>query len=136
MRRPSMDKLDNKSDSLEELAREFGLTPGVARHLETAVRTAELPQYRAAGEDEKDSIGTLFGHFAVFNRWTEINSFFEGRFMEQIAPGAFTKTFAENREGMRCLFQHGRDPQIGMKPLGPIRELEQDEVGARYDVPL
>jgi HK97 family phage prohead protease len=79
---------------------------------------------------------TLTGHFAVFNRWTEINSVFEGHFMERCAPGAFTKTIRENRDNMRVLFQHGRDPQIGDKPLGMIDTLTEDDTGARYEVPL
>jgi phage head maturation protease len=32
---------------------------------------------------------TVSGHFAVFNRWTEIDSLFEGQFMERFAPGSF-----------------------------------------------
>jgi len=79
---------------------------------------------------------TLFGHFAVFNRWTEINSWFEGHFLEQLAPGAFRKTFRENRDRIRALFQHGRDPQIGDKPLGPIDDLREDETGGYYEVPM
>jgi HK97 family phage prohead protease len=79
---------------------------------------------------------TLFGHFAVFNRWTEIDSFFEGTFMERIAPGAFKKTFREQRDQIRVLFQHGRDAQLGMKPLGTIRSLSEDGEGASYEVPL
>jgi HK97 family phage prohead protease len=79
---------------------------------------------------------TLFGHFAIFNRWTEIDSWFEGNFLERIAPGAFKKTMRENREQIKVLFQHGRDPQIGSKPLGPIEELREDETGAYYEAPL
>jgi HK97 family phage prohead protease len=78
----------------------------------------------------------LFGHFARFNEWTEINSAWEGRFMERIAPGAFSKTIAENRNGMRVLFDHGHDPSIGNKPLGTISELREDEHGASYEVDL
>lgn len=78
----------------------------------------------------------LEGHFAVFNEWTEIDSLWEGNFMESIAPGAFAKTFRERRNSIRVLFQHGRDPQIGDKPLGPIEELDEDDVGAHYLVPL
>jgi HK97 family phage major capsid protein/HK97 family phage prohead protease len=84
----------------------------------------------------EDDTPVLEGHFAKFNEWTEIDSVWEGRFMERIAPGAFRKTFAENRERIRPLFQHGQDPQVGDKPLGPIEELEEDEQGARYKVPL
>lgn len=90
-------------------------------------------EFRAA---EEGGMPTLFGHFAVFNRWTEINSFFEGHFLERIAPGSFRKTFKENRDRIRALFQHGRDPQIGDKPLGPIEELREEEAGAYYEVPM
>ena len=37
---------------------------------------------------------------------------------------------------MRVLFQHGQDPTIGDKPLGPIDVLEEDGTGPRYEVPL
>jgi HK97 family phage prohead protease len=87
-----------------------------------------------AGED--GGMPTLSGHFAVFNTWTEINSMWEGNFLERIAPGAFKKTFAENLGGMRALFQHGQDPQVGDKPLGPIDVLHEDRTGAYYEVPL
>ncbi len=79
---------------------------------------------------------TLYGHFARFNQWTEIDSLYEGHFLERIAPGAFAKTFSEQREQMRCLFEHGRDPSIGNKILGPITRLEEDEEGALYEVQL
>ena len=78
----------------------------------------------------------MTGHFAVFNQWARIDSVFEGTFMERIAPGAFTKTFTENRDKMRVLFQHGQDPQVGDKPMGPLTELRETDTGAYYEVPL
>ena len=66
---------------------------------------------------------TLSGHFAVFDQWTEINSVFEGRFLERFAPTSMDKTLNEGRDRMRVLFQHGKDPQIGDKVLGPIARL-------------
>lgn len=83
-----------------------------------------------------DGSKTLHGYFARFGEWTEISSVSEGRFREQIAPGAFRKTFSENRQNMKVLFDHGHDPSIGNKPLGPIRTLEEDAEGARYEVDL
>src|SRR5262245_8203787 len=77
---------------------------------------------------------TLTGHFNKFHEWTEINSVREGNFMERFAPGAFAKTFQESRDSIKVLFQHGRDPQIGDKPLGPIRDLREDEIGPYYEV--
>jgi len=88
------------------------------------------------GEDGLAGMPTLVGQFAVFNQWTEINSTFEGRFLERVAPGAFKKTFQENRAGMKVLFDHGKDQQIGNKPLGPIAELRETATGADYVVPL
>jgi HK97 family phage prohead protease len=88
---------------------------------------------RAAAEGDGT---TMFGHFAVFNRWTEIDSFWEGRFMESFAPRSFKKTMRENRAGMRVLTEHGRDPQVGNRALGPIDVLNEDDEGAYYEVPL
>src|SRR4029077_10635377 len=77
---------------------------------------------------------TLHGHFAVFGRWAEIDSWTEGHFLERIAPGAFRKTFAERIP--KVLFQHGGDPQVGDQPLGPVTSLKEDRIGAAYEVPL
>ena len=83
-----------------------------------------------------DNLGVLRGHFVVFNEWTEINSLWEGRFMERFDPHSMDATFSEDRDSMRVLFQHGRDPQIGDKPLGPIDVLEAQRKGGYYEVPL
>jgi HK97 family phage major capsid protein/HK97 family phage prohead protease len=93
-------------------------------------------ELRADAAPVDGSIGTLSGHFSVFNAWYEVNSMWEGHFLERIAPGAFKKTFAENRDGMRVTFNHGQDPQLGDKVLGPIEDLREDGDGAYYEVPL
>lgn len=77
----------------------------------------------------------LTGHFSKFNEWTEINSSYEGRFMERVAPGAFAKTISESVSKMRVLFNHGKDV-LGQQILGPIRSLKEDNLGAAYEVPL
>ena len=93
---------------------------------------------RAAGAegDAPSTLTTLTGRFATFNTWAEIDSLFEGHFLERVAPGAFARTFLEDRAAMRVLFQHGRDPSVGSKPLGTIVTLREDAVGAYYEVPL
>jgi HK97 family phage prohead protease len=78
----------------------------------------------------------MFGHFARFNEWAEIDSVFESHFLERIAPGAFARTLARDRGRLRVLFQHGRDPQIGDKVLGVPQTLREDELGGFYEVPL
>lgn len=87
-------------------------------------------------DGEADPPKTLFGHLAVFNKWTEIRSSWEGNFMEMMAPGAFTKTISENRQNIKVLYDHGMDPQLGNKPLGPIKELREDGTGVYYEVEL
>jgi phage head maturation protease len=37
---------------------------------------------------------------------------------------------------MKPLFEHGRDPSIGRKVLGPVETLREDALGAYYEVPL
>jgi HK97 family phage prohead protease len=93
-------------------------------------------EFTRAKDDSDGYIGTLAGHFAVFNRWAEINSPVEGHFLERMLPGAFTKTFADNQRNMKVLFNHGKDPNIGLKVLGKIQKLEEDERGAYYEVGL
>ena len=92
------------------------------------------PELRKA--EDGSGMPTMVGHFGPFNQWTEIHSAWEGDFMERVAPGAFSKTFSENRNNMRVLFQHGQDPSIGEKVLGPIAELREDENGGYFEVPL
>jgi HK97 family phage prohead protease len=82
------------------------------------------------------TLGTLTGHFSVFDAWYEVDSVWEGHFLERVAPGAFKKTFAENRDYIKVTFNHGQDPQYGDKVLGPIARLEEDRTGAAYEVPL
>lgn len=91
------------------------------------------PQMRAADDG---GLGTMFGYFAVFNQETIIDSWWEGTFRELILPGAFTKTIRENAQEIRSLFQHGMDPQIGDKVLGPISVLREEPYGPYYEVPL
>lgn len=80
---------------------------------------------------------TLFGHFAVFDRWTEINSWYEGQFLERVGDKAFDRTFKERRDKIRVLYDHGNDPSIGNKPLGAPDMLRADKgVGAYYESEL
>lgn len=97
---------------------------------------AARPGFEVRSAEEEGGLPTLFGHLIRWNEWTEIHDAFEGSFMERFAPGAFAKSISENRDSIKALFQHGHDPTIGDKPLGSISELEEDDVGARYEVDL
>jgi HK97 family phage prohead protease len=103
------------------------------REHEAETRDANLPvEVRKAG---KTGMPTLSGHFAVFDSPTEISDW-DGSFIEEMAAGSFAKTISENRDLIRCLLSHGRDPSVGEKPLGPVEELREDATGVFYEVPL
>lgn len=79
---------------------------------------------------------TLYGHFSVFNVWYEVNSAWEGNFLERIAPGAFKRTIGERGSQVKALYDHGQDPTLGNKPLGPFTELREDKTGGYYEIGL
>jgi len=80
---------------------------------------------------------TMFGHFAVFDRWTKIDSWYEGRFLERVGDKAFNRTFKERGDKIRVLYDHGADPSIGNKPLGAPDVLRTEKgVGAYYESEL
>lgn len=91
---------------------------------------------RMSGDDGAEGGNTLVLEPIVFNRWTEINNPWEGHFLERIGPGAVKKTLAERGDKVKILFNHGMDPSIGNKPLGPIREVTVDADRVRMFVPL
>jgi HK97 family phage prohead protease len=94
----------------------------------------ESPEFRAV--DESDSLGYLSGHVITWDDWYEVNSAYEGHFMETVARGATVKTITENRSAIKSLFDHGHDPELGNKVLGTFDVLEEDEQGLRYGVNL
>lgn len=79
---------------------------------------------------------TLYGHFSVFNTWYEVNSAWEGNFLERIAPGSFARTIDERRGQIKAQFDHGHDPFIGNSLLGPFDELKEDKTGGYYEIGL
>lgn len=79
---------------------------------------------------------TLVGIFSRYGEWYEIDSLWEGRFMERMLPGAFKTTIEQDRSAMKVLFDHGMDASLAFKPLGPIRMLEDREEGPYYEIPL
>jgi len=91
------------------------------------------PEFRDA--DTTETLGTLSGYFSVHNTWYEVDSLWEGKFLERTAPGFAAETIDRDKDGMRVLFDHGFDT-IGNKVLGPIELLEDRTKGPYYEVPL
>jgi HK97 family phage prohead protease len=106
---------------------------------ENLVRGWDQPQTvvtRAVASNPDGAERVLVGEFARFNEWTEIHSVFEGDFLERIAPGAFDLTIERDLSRIKVLYDHGHDPQLGNKPLGPIRSIDPTDTGVSYEVPL
>lgn len=98
-----------------------GLPEPIRENLVRALPGAEL---RAVADDQTDGrLGTLYGRLANYNQWAEVRSQLEGHFMERVLPGAFTRTFNNNRSRMQVIFDHGQDQQIGRMPLGPLEDV-------------
>lgn len=76
---------------------------------------------------------TLEGYAAVFNTETTIDSW-EGKFREQIAPGAFKRTLGQRTPVLQ--FDHGQHPLIGSLPIGVIRSIREDGHGLKVRAKL
>lgn len=86
-------------------------------------------------EADTDTLGRMVVRFSPFDTWYEINSYWEGRFLERTVAGAFQKTAREAKraDGMystKVLYNHGYDLHIGDKMLMvPDRFEETNEDG-------
>ncbi len=90
------------------------------------VRSAAIRSTLSTDEPAADTLGKLEVRFSKFGQWYEINSVWEGRFLERVMPGAFTKTIRENGERIQALFNHGFDPSVGQMVLGPVVDLREE----------
>lgn len=91
-------------------------------------RSAPPMEVRADGDGM-----TLFGHFSVFDQPTEINSTYEGRFIERIAPGAFKKTLAERGARIKIMWNHGRSEVLPDVLIAKPTDVREDTTGAYYE---
>lgn len=78
----------------------------------------------------------FFMTFSKFGQWYQVSSSWEGEFMERVMPGAFAATIRDDRKGFRVLYDHGMDPSIGNKPIGPVRTYEERADGPYVDGPF
>lgn len=107
----------------------------VVRAAPMATELRALPSIEDINEGAGDS-NVMVVRFSPFNTWYEIDSLFEGRFIERTVRGTFTKTMAEAGRSCKVLFNHGSDMQIDQKPLGKIADLREDPDTAVGEVEL
>jgi HK97 family phage prohead protease len=107
----------------------------VTPELEIVRTTLVQVDWRAAAEDQADDVlGVVDVRFSPFNTWYEIDSFWEGRFLERTVPGAFKRTINQHNDAnsvhsIKTLFNHGMDLNIGDKLLGDITQIREDKDG-------
>lgn len=100
----------------------------------TIVRHALTPAgWRAAdsSDDEADLLGSMDVRYSIFDTWYEVNSWWEGHFLERTARGSFKRTINAHNSGtdphqMKTLFNHGMDMNIGDKLLGDITDAREE----------
>jgi HK97 family phage prohead protease len=97
------------------------------------------PQLRA-DDDTAAAAGempVMTVEFSRFDTWYEIDSWWEGRFLERTKRGAFKRTIKSlGPAGVKVLFNHGRDMQIHQKVLGVASLLEERDTSPYMEVPL
>ena len=135
----SAEQLAEIKGKIKAAAKKFGIT--IADSSEKSAPPREnlvrvMPMAFELRKAEDSDMPVMVGTFAPIGTWTEIHSSWEGDFVENVARGACTKTFAENRQNMRVLFQHGQDPSVGEKPLGMIADLREEADAHHFEVPL
>jgi len=81
-------------------------------------------------------IGTLVVDFSRFGTWYEIDSCWEGRFLERVQRGAFRKTMAERGSQVRVMFNHGFDMFLDQKLLSVPEVIEERPESAHLEGPL
>lgn len=93
-------------------------------------RTTEV---RATGDD---TMPTMVVRFSRFDTWYEIDSYWEGRFLERTAYGSFAKTIQETGTRVKVQFDHGYDSRFGSVLLGVPDVLREDPDSPLGEVPL
>lgn len=122
---------DTEGTSPVEVSQKEGRSAVPRKPVSDVYRSAEgLSLTEETGGD------TIYGHFSLFEDPYEINSMWEGRFIEVIKRGAFAETLVDNAQNIRLLYEHGYDPSIGNKPLGKFTKLEEDSRGGYYEAKL
>ena len=84
------------------------------------------PEMETRAENDAEFI-RITGYGAVFSKKYRVMGF-----SEQIAPGAFTKTLADNPD-VRGMFNHSPDFLLGRTKSGTM-DVEEDKRGLRYEI--
>jgi HK97 family phage prohead protease len=96
---------------------------------DTEIRTADLGVFEL--REAHSGPGTLVGYAAVFNRQSQNL----GGFVEQVDPGAFTRTLGMSELRVAARYNHDDNFLLGTTEGGTLT-LSVDGTGLRYEVDL
>jgi len=88
-------------------------------------------QFVQSGETDGN---TLVGLAVPFDSPTRIDSWAEGTFDEQFAPGSFKRSLGLRRPVLQ--FDHGTHPLLGSIPLGSFDRIEETKRGLEVEAPI
>lgn len=109
---------------------------GAAPVLTAMARADAGEQADPAAASEDGRLATLEVDFSRFNTWYEIDSYWEGRFLEQTKRGAFKRTIEQRGGQVKVLFNHGFDFNIGDKVLGVPEVLQERDTSPHLEAGL
>lgn len=107
--------------------------PAIPDRIATSDLVRSVPFELVRDEADPGDGLTFRGYAAVFNEPTVIDSW-EGKFEEQVAPGAFRKSLKERTPVFQ--FDHGSHPMVGSIPLGSIKDTREDDKGVYVEARL
>lgn len=102
------------------------------------LRLADTATTDPAGDSEDTTAAPLrmSGYTAVFGEWIWFYDWEYGRVQLTLAPTCFDRSLAESADRIRCIYEHGYDPSMGMRPIGSIVEMRTDATGLWTEVDL
>jgi len=85
---------------------------------------------------EEDGSKVIESKIVPFDEWLEVDSIFEGHFMERFAPGSLKKTFSENLNRIRVYFEHGFSKVYDSQPIAELLRAWEEKDAAWFNASL
>lgn len=86
--------------------------------------------------EEDDGQEVVESMVVPFDEWLEVDSVFEGHFMERFAPGSLKKTLRENLNRIRVYFEHGYSSKYDSQPIAELMRAWEEANGAWFNASL
>lgn len=84
-------------------------------------------------DDDGDVIDSMV---VPFDEWIEVDSVFEGNFVERFAQGSLRKTLRENMSRIRVYFEHGFSKIYDSQPIAELLRAWEEPQGAWFSAAL